>query len=87
MKTLSKKNKFDLSREQRKNKNRQARALKREAAAARKRALGTAHQPPFLVCVVPLSPLINPRSVVSALETCDETATTTISPQGVIHIR
>ncbi|KAG0725503.1 Pre-rRNA-processing protein TSR1 [Chionoecetes opilio] len=86
VKTLSKKNKFEISREQRKNKSKQIRAAKKDEAALRKRSLGSHSNPPFLVCVVPLSPNINPRPVVAALEKCDEAATVAASPQGIIHI-
>lgn len=86
MKTLSKKNKSDLSREQRKNQAKQIRAAKKEETAFRKRSLGTQHNPPFLVTVVPLSPSINPRTVVVALGECDEGATVHTSPQGITHV-
>ncbi|KAK3858486.1 hypothetical protein Pcinc_035329 [Petrolisthes cinctipes] len=86
VKTLSKKKKIDLSREQRKNQNRQARALKRESTLVKKRALGCVNKPPFLVCVVPLTPSVNPRTVLAALQNCDDNSTTTVSPQGITHI-
>ncbi|KAG7163444.1 Pre-rRNA-processing protein TSR1-like [Homarus americanus] len=86
VKTLSKKAKKDLSREQRRHRSKQIRAVKREETSLRKRALGTANNPPFLVTVVPLSPSINPRTVLNALVSCDEAATTTTSSQGIVHI-
>ncbi|XP_045130180.1 pre-rRNA-processing protein TSR1 homolog isoform X1 [Portunus trituberculatus] len=85
-KNLSKKIKFELNREQRKNQAKQIRASKKEEAAFRKRSLGTQFKPPFLVSVVPLSPSINPRSVLVALGECDEGATVSTSPQGITHI-
>ncbi|XP_050723085.1 pre-rRNA-processing protein TSR1 homolog isoform X2 [Eriocheir sinensis] len=85
-KALSKKLKFDLSREQRKNKAKQIRAAKKEEAFLRKRSLGSHSHPPFLVTVVPLSPSINPRTVLTALKECDEAATITTSVQGITHI-
>lgn len=86
-KTLSKRDKFDLSREQRKNKAKQIRAAKKEEALQRKRSLGSHSHPPFLVTVVPLSPSINPRTVLTALKECDEAATVTTSSQGITHIK
>ena len=84
---MSKKIKFELNREQRKNKAKQIRAAKKEETAFRKRSLGTQFNPPFLVTVVPLSPSINPRSVLVALGEGDEGATVCTSPQGITHIR
>lgn len=86
-KALSKKLKFDLSREQRKNKAKQIRAAKKEEAFLRKRSLGSHSHPPFLVTVVPLSPSINPRTVLTALKQCDEAATISTSLQGILHIK
>lgn len=86
VKTLSKKNKFEQSKEQRRNKAKQIRAAKKDEAALRKRSLGTHSNPPFLVTVVPLSPSINPRTVLTALGECDEAATVCTSSQGITHI-
>ncbi|XP_042877630.1 pre-rRNA-processing protein TSR1 homolog isoform X2 [Penaeus japonicus] len=84
--TLSRRAKKELSREERKNQMKQIRSQKREEATSRKRAIGTANNPPFLVTIVPLSPDINPRKVISALTSCDPEATITTSAQGVVHL-
>ncbi|KAK7067020.1 ribosome biogenesis protein tsr1 [Halocaridina rubra] len=86
IKTVSKKPNRKLSKEERRNQIRQIRSVKRELTVARKRSLGTSGSPPFLVTVIPLSPNINPRTTLRTLTTCDPTAVTTISPQGITHI-
>lgn len=86
VKTISKKPNRQLSKEQRRNQTKQIRIVKREQTIALKRSLGTSGNPPFLVTVIPLSPNINPRKVLTALTTCDPTATTTTSSQGITHI-
>lgn len=87
VKAFTKKAKKELSREQRKNKCKQMRKLKRDETASRKRALGTAGSPPFLVTVVPLSPNINPRTALKTLTACEDGATVTTSSQGIVHLR
>jgi len=86
VKALSKRAKKELGREQRRNQSKQIRSLKRDEAASRKRSLGTASNPPFLVTLLPLSPNINPRKVLSLLSSCDSQATVTNSPSGITHI-
>ncbi|XP_064112530.1 pre-rRNA-processing protein TSR1 homolog isoform X2 [Macrobrachium nipponense] len=86
VKVLSKKPSRKLSKEERRNQNKQLRKFKREQTVARKRSLGTSNNPPFLVTLLPLSPNINPRTVLTALTTCDPTATVSVSPQGITHI-
>jgi len=86
VKAFSKRAKTQLGREQRRNQTKQIRSIKRDEAAARKRSLGTANNPPFLVTLVPLSPNINPRKVLSLLSSCDEQSTVTNSPSGITHI-
>ncbi|ROT66365.1 hypothetical protein C7M84_015613 [Penaeus vannamei] len=82
----SRRAKKEMSREQRKNQMKQIRSQKRDEAMSQKRSVGTANNPPFLVTIVPLSPDINPRKVVSALTSCDPEATTTTSAQGIVHL-
>ena len=87
LKVISKKPNRKLRKEERRNQTKQIRKFKREQTVARKRSLGTSGNPPFLVTVIPLSPNINPRTVLSALTSCDPTTTTTVSSQGITHIR
>ncbi|XP_076033995.1 pre-rRNA-processing protein TSR1 homolog isoform X2 [Oratosquilla oratoria] len=85
-KSISKKCKNELSREQRRNQAKQLRSQKRECTAAKKRGLGTARSPPFLVTITTLCPDINPRAVIKQLTSCDCNAVVNTSPQGVTHI-
>lgn len=66
---------------------RQLRANKRQEALSRRRALGTASTPPFLVAVVSLHAEAAQAQAVTLLATAETEATVSRSPQGLTHIR
>lgn len=87
MKILSKKNKKELNREQRRHQALQIRQKKRDEVLAKKRSLGGLEFAPFLVSVVPLSVNIDPNTAVNILCQCDEEAIVDKTSQGITHIR
>lgn len=64
----------------------QLRKNKRDEVIAKKRALGTAGNAPFLVCLLPLNASIDPQSALYLLEKCDSEAEVNRTPSGVTYI-
>ncbi|KAF2351554.1 hypothetical protein FHG87_017690 [Trinorchestia longiramus] len=85
--TASRKAKHELSRVERRNQVKVVRADKKEKNLQKKRKLGTESRPPFLVCVLPLTPDTDSRRVLEALKSADCHATVTHSEQNTTHIR
>lgn len=86
VKSLSKRLKKDLSRNARRNQAVQHRKSKREEILEKKRSRGSSGSPPFLVTVLALSEDVDTKSILEIVKSCDEEATVTTSPSGVIHI-
>ncbi|GBP10399.1 Pre-rRNA-processing protein TSR1 homolog [Eumeta japonica] len=76
----------ELKKNERRHQSLQIRQNKREEVLAKKRALGGARNPPFLVCVVPLNSQLDVQSAITILKTCSEGATVTESQNGIVHI-
>lgn len=64
----------------------QLRKNKRNEVIAKKRALGTAGNAPFLVCLLPLNASIDPQSALYLLEKCDPEAEVNRTDSGVVYI-
>lgn len=65
----------------------QLRKLKRESALAAKKELGGNGGPPFMVCIVPMHMLIDPKSVLAILEKCHESNYIEDTECGIKYIR
>lgn len=87
MKSLSKKNKRELNREQRRHQSLQIRQKKRDEVLAKKRSLGGLDYSPFLVCIIPLNRGLDPQTALTILSQCDEESVVAKSSTGVTHIR
>lgn len=85
--SISRKAKHKLSRIERRNQVKVVRAHKKEKNLDKKRSLGTEVRPPFLVCVIVLSPDINPRQLLAVLSQADPLSSITTSKTGNLHIR
>lgn len=86
VKAITKKNKHDLKRMERRNQMQQLRAKKREESLTQKRGLGGIGSPPFLVAIIPLSTVENPLSALDQLKSCDSTVDVSYSEFGFCHI-
>jgi hypothetical protein len=86
VKTLSKANKRELNKEQRRHQALQIRQNKRNEVLNKKRSLGGLDYAPFLVCLVPLSKNADPKQALECLTKCDSEAIINKSPTGVTHI-
>ncbi|EFA12491.1 pre-rRNA-processing protein TSR1 homolog [Tribolium castaneum] len=86
VKTLSKKIKRGLNRDERRHQALQIRQNKRNDVLNKKRSLGGLDFAPFLVAVVPLNKLGDCKGVVECLAKCDSEAIINKSPTGVTHI-
>lgn len=84
--TLTRKNRRELRKEERRHQALQIRKNKREEAISKKRAIGGTRNPPFLVCVVPLNAQLDVQSALSILTSCPEATSVTKSDNGVLHI-
>ncbi|KAJ3654814.1 hypothetical protein Zmor_013973 [Zophobas morio] len=86
VKTLSKKIKRSLNREERRHQALQIRQNKRTEVLNKKRSLGGLDHAPFLVCLLPLNKAIDANEVLERLIKCDSEAVVNKSPTGVTHI-
>ncbi|KAH8021029.1 hypothetical protein HPB51_011808 [Rhipicephalus microplus] len=86
LKFITRKNKHELKRLERKNQIQQLRKLKREEATERKRSLGGSGVPPFLTAIIPLHANEDPAKFLELVKGCDEDAVITESGQGYCHI-
>ncbi|XP_064632502.1 pre-rRNA-processing protein TSR1 homolog [Lineus longissimus] len=86
IKTLSKKGKIALSRQERRNQAQQHRRLKRDEALNKKRSRGGTDSPPFLVVVIPLCDGLDTNEVIALLNGCDGAATTITNALGISHL-
>ncbi|XP_037091319.1 pre-rRNA-processing protein TSR1 homolog [Pollicipes pollicipes] len=86
LKALTRRKQHDQKRHERRLQARQIRANKRQEALNRRRALGTASTPPFLVALVPLHGGASAREALALLTAAEADLTVTQSPQGVTHI-
>ncbi|KAJ6642509.1 Pre-rRNA-processing protein TSR1 like, partial [Pseudolycoriella hygida] len=86
VKTMTKRHKQLVRKDQRRNQANQIRKNKREKVLAKKRSLGLNDTAPFLVCILPLNEQIDPRSALAILENCDPTVTVAHSLSGVTHL-
>lgn len=86
MKTLSKKLKRELNRDERRNQAVQIRKCKRNEVLSKKRSLGGLAHAPFLVALVPLNQQGDSNEVLKCLTGCDSEAVVSKSPTGVTHI-
>ncbi|KAH7947154.1 hypothetical protein HPB52_007758 [Rhipicephalus sanguineus] len=86
LKSITRKNKHELKRQERKNQIQQLRKLKREEATERKRSLGGSGVPPFLTAIIPLHAKEDPAKFLELVKSCDEDAVITESSQGYCHI-
>ncbi|KAL3222902.1 hypothetical protein MRX96_049908, partial [Rhipicephalus microplus] len=86
LKSITRKNKHELKRLERKNQIQQLRKLKREEATERKRSLGGSGVPPFLTAIIPLHANEDPAKFLELVKGCDEDAVITESGQGYCHI-
>lgn len=87
VKTLSKRNKKELNREQRRHQALQIRQKKRDEVLAKKRSLGGFEYAPFLITVVPLNKNLDRNTALNILCQCDEEAIVNKTPEGITHIR
>ncbi|ERL91831.1 hypothetical protein D910_09156 [Dendroctonus ponderosae] len=78
--------KGDLTRDQRRNQSAQIRQKKREEILAKKRALGGYEASPFLIAVLPLNREFDPTTAITILCQCDEGAIIRKTSTGVTHI-
>lgn len=62
------------------------RRAKWEEIIAKKRGIGGKNAP-VLTCILPLNGQLDSKSAIAMLTTCQEDATVTYSPNGVVHIR
>ncbi|KAK3916328.1 Pre-rRNA-processing protein TSR1-like protein [Frankliniella fusca] len=86
VKSLTKRNKKNLGKDERRHQAGQLRKKKREEVLLKKRALGGSKTAPFLVAVVALSPEISTAEVLEMLQRADPDAIVTNSPNKVVHI-
>ncbi|XP_075552207.1 tsr1 ribosome assembly factor [Dermacentor variabilis] len=86
LKAITRKNKHELKRQERKNQIQQLRKLKREEATERKRSLGGSGVPPFLTAIIPLHANEDPAKFLELVKSCDEEAVISESSQGYCHI-
>ncbi|XP_055549498.1 pre-rRNA-processing protein TSR1 homolog [Wyeomyia smithii] len=86
LKSVTKKAKRELGREDRRRQANQIRKNKRQEAMALKRALGGATTAPFLTCVLPLHANVDANSAMAILEGCDEEATVKKLSNGMRYI-
>lgn len=87
VKTLSKRSKKELNREQRRHQALQIRQKKRDEVLAKKRSLGGLEYAPFLITVVPLNKNGDHNTALNILCQCDDEAIVNNSSQGITHIR
>ena len=86
-KTITKKARHELRKEERRNKAAQIRQKKRDEVLFKKRSLGSATSAPFLTAIVSLCGEIDPLGVLEFLKQADEEAVITYSDEGTLHIR
>ncbi|XP_017772467.1 PREDICTED: pre-rRNA-processing protein TSR1 homolog [Nicrophorus vespilloides] len=86
IKSILRKQKGELSKEQKRHQANQIRKNKRDEVLNQKRSIGGLDTLPFLVCVLPLHQNINPEIVTKLLTECDEDAEIHKSNSGVVHI-
>lgn len=86
-KTLSKGNRRELGREERRNQASQIRHKKREESFALKRQVGTARTAPILVAVISLTQNADPMVAREKLIKSDADSIVTHSGQGFVHLR
>lgn len=86
VKAITKRNKKDLGKDERRHQAGQLRKKKRDEVLLKKRALGGSKTAPFLVAVVALSPEISTAEVLEMLQRADPEAVVTNSPNKIVHI-
>lgn len=86
-KTITKKVRHELRKEERRNKAAQIRQKKRDEILLKKRSLGGATSAPFLIAIVSLCGEVDPVVVLEFLKQADEEAVVTHSQEGTVHIR
>ncbi|XP_058453529.1 pre-rRNA-processing protein TSR1 homolog [Malaya genurostris] len=86
VKSVTKKAKKELGREDRRRQANQIRKNKRQEAISLKRALGGATTAPFLTCVLPLHANVDANSALAIIEGCDEDATVQKLPNGIRYM-
>ncbi|XP_058815486.1 pre-rRNA-processing protein TSR1 homolog [Topomyia yanbarensis] len=86
VKSVTKKTKRELGREDRRRQANQIRKNKRQEAISLKRALGGATTAPFLTCVLPLHANVDTNSALAIIEGCDEEATIQKLSNGIRYI-
>lgn len=86
LKSVTKKAKRELGREDRRHQANQIRKNKRQEAMALKRTLGGATTAPFLTCILPLHANVDANSALAIIEGCDEEATVQKLANGMRYI-
>lgn len=86
LKGITKKNKKNLGRLERRNQTLQIRQNKRNEILNKKRCLGGLSTAPFLISLVALNDNVDLNGVMEYLFKCDPEAVINKSPTGVIHI-
>ncbi|XP_077541698.1 tsr1 ribosome assembly factor isoform X2 [Haemaphysalis longicornis] len=86
LKAITRKNRHQMKKQERKNQLQQLRKLKREEATERKRSLGGAGVPPFLTAIIPLHKNEDAVKFLELVKSCDDDAVITESSQGYCHI-
>ncbi|XP_066138171.1 pre-rRNA-processing protein TSR1 homolog isoform X2 [Euwallacea fornicatus] len=86
VKKISKTNKRELNRDQRRHQSAQIRQKKKDEVLAKKRSLGGLDFAPFLVSVIPLNKDFDSTSTISILTQCDDEAVVRRTSAGVTHI-
>lgn len=86
LKALSKRNKRELNRDQRRHQSTQLRQKKREEVLAKKRSLGGMDMAPIFVSVIPLNKEFDPTTALSILTQCDEEIVAKTTSTGVTHL-
>lgn len=86
VKSLSRRNRQEIKRTERRKQALNIRKTKRDEVIAKKRNRGSADTPPHIVVILPLHHQIDTGKVLELLKTCDESSLVKENDQGVTHL-
>lgn len=86
VKTVTKRNRLLLRKDERKHQALQIRRVKRDEIFSQKRGLGGVNTPPFLTCIVPLNVQLDSKSAIAILSSCHDDSVVTSTSSGVVHV-
>lgn len=86
VKSLSRRNRQEIKRSERRKRALNIRKTKRDEILAKKRSRGGADSPPHIVVILPLHHGIDTEMILNLLKTCDETSVVRENDHGVIHL-